>query len=144
MQDTHQVFSNPKYSIRQYRNLKGKNSIHHKKIEREETPYDPTILAKLVVHQDRAKSRTQERERERSNTELLIHTLSLEDELLTHHHENGGEVGGDGDGGDVPGGVPAPPDERGKGPPPYSSSLALRGERELSPRLDLSVVYYFS
>ena len=32
------------------------------KIEREETPYDPTILTKLAVHQDRAKSRTRERE----------------------------------------------------------------------------------
>jgi hypothetical protein len=31
-------------------------------IEREETPYDPTIITKLVVHQDRAKSRTRERE----------------------------------------------------------------------------------
>ena len=28
------------------------------------TPYDPTILTKLTVHQDRAKSRTRERERE--------------------------------------------------------------------------------
>jgi hypothetical protein len=27
-----------------------------------ETPYDPNILTKLVVHQDRAKSRTRERE----------------------------------------------------------------------------------
>ena len=49
------------------------NSIHHNKIEGE-TPYDPTMLTKLVVHQDRAKSRTrererrEERERERSNT----------------------------------------------------------------------------
>ena len=30
-----------------------------------ETPYDPTIVEKLVVHQDHAKSRTRERERER-------------------------------------------------------------------------------
>ena len=29
-----------------------------------ETPYDSTIVTKLVVHQDRAKSRTRERERE--------------------------------------------------------------------------------
>ena len=29
-----------------------------------ETPYDPTILTKLAIHQDRANSRTQERERE--------------------------------------------------------------------------------
>src|SRR5215216_1204540 len=27
-----------------------------------ETPYDPTIVTKLTVHQDRAKSRTRERE----------------------------------------------------------------------------------
>src|SRR5215216_3305812 len=27
-----------------------------------ETPYDPTIVAKLAVHQDRAKSRTRERD----------------------------------------------------------------------------------
>ena len=29
------------------------------------TPYDPTILTKPVIHQDRAISRTRERERER-------------------------------------------------------------------------------
>ena len=29
-----------------------------------ETPYDPTILTKLVIHQDRANSRTRERKRE--------------------------------------------------------------------------------
>ena len=29
-----------------------------------ETPYDPTIVTKLAVHQDRAKSRTRQRERE--------------------------------------------------------------------------------
>ena len=40
-----------------------KNSIHHKKIEGE-TPYDPTIVTKLAIHQDRVKSRTRERERE--------------------------------------------------------------------------------
>jgi hypothetical protein len=28
------------------------------RIEREETPYDPTILTKLAIHPDRAKSRT--------------------------------------------------------------------------------------
>ena len=28
-----------------------------------ETPYDPTILTKLAIHQDRANSRTQERDR---------------------------------------------------------------------------------
>ena len=33
------------------------------KIEREETPYDPTILTKLAIHQDRDISRTRERER---------------------------------------------------------------------------------
>src|SRR3990170_6667730 len=36
------------------------------KIEREETPYDPTILTKLMVHQDRAKSRTRERDQTHS------------------------------------------------------------------------------
>ena len=34
------------------------------KIEREETPYDPTILTKLAILQDRSISRTRERERE--------------------------------------------------------------------------------
>jgi hypothetical protein len=33
-----------------------------------ETPYDPTILARLVVHQDRAKSRTRERERDQTHS----------------------------------------------------------------------------
>ena len=32
------------------------------------TPYDLTILTKPAIHQDRAISRTRERERERSNT----------------------------------------------------------------------------
>ena len=32
------------------------------------TPYDPTILTKLAIHQDRSISRTRERERERLNT----------------------------------------------------------------------------
>ena len=31
-----------------------------------ETPYDPTILRKLTVHQDRAKSRTRERDQTHS------------------------------------------------------------------------------
>src|SRR3989337_1917718 len=35
-------------------------------IEREETPYDPTIITKLAVHQDRAKSRTRERDQTHS------------------------------------------------------------------------------
>ena len=30
-----------------------------------ETSYDPTIIAKLAIHQDHAESRTRERERER-------------------------------------------------------------------------------
>src|SRR3989337_2575727 len=75
MQDIHQVFSNLKYSIRQYRNLKGKDSIHHKKIEREETPYDPTILTKLAIHQDRAKSRTRERERDQTHSYWYISSV---------------------------------------------------------------------
>ena len=33
-----------------------------------EIPYDPTIVTKLAVHQDFAKSRTRERERDRLNT----------------------------------------------------------------------------
>ena len=32
------------------------------------TPHDPTILTKLAVYQDRAKSRRRERERERDQT----------------------------------------------------------------------------
>ena len=39
-----------------------------------ETPYDPTIVAKLVVHQDRAKSRTREREREREIKHIATNT----------------------------------------------------------------------
>ena len=42
---------------------KGKKSIHHNKIERGKTPYDPTILTKPTIHQDRDISRTWERER---------------------------------------------------------------------------------
>ena len=38
------------------------------RIEREETPYDPTILTKLAIHQDHAKSRTRERDIKRIAT----------------------------------------------------------------------------
>ena len=41
------------------------------------TPYDPTILTKLMVHQDHAKSRTRERE---------IKHISPEGELLPPRH----------------------------------------------------------
>ena len=64
--DTPQVFiaSAPK-SIKVSNPLKTKsqreNSIYHHKIEGE-TPYDPTILTKSTIHQDRAKSRTRERD----------------------------------------------------------------------------------
>src|SRR3989337_4577087 len=37
-----------------------------------ETPYDPTIITKLVVHQDRAKSRT--RERDQTHSYWYIHS----------------------------------------------------------------------
>ena len=65
---------------------------------------------------------------------LLVHTLSPEGGLLTHHHGKRERVVGDGDGDarDVPGGVSAPLEERRKGPPPCSSSLASGG-REGSP-----------
>jgi hypothetical protein len=36
------------------------------RIEREETPYDLAILTKLAIHQDRAKSRTRERDKTHS------------------------------------------------------------------------------
>lgn len=43
--------------------------------------------------------------------------------LLTHHHERMmKKTVGDGDGEDVPGGIPAPPEERGKASPRPSSS----------------------
>ena len=48
------------------------------------TPYDLTILTKPAIHQDHDISRT--RERERSNTWLLVHTLSPEGELLPPRH----------------------------------------------------------
>ena len=53
------------YSIRQDKTSKGEDSIHHNKSIEGKTPYDPTILTKLAIHQDRDISRTQERERER-------------------------------------------------------------------------------
>ena len=37
-----------------------------------ETPYDPTIITKLAIHQDRAKSRTQERERDETHSYWYI------------------------------------------------------------------------
>ena len=56
------------------------------RVWRVETSYDPTILTKPMIYQDRITSRTQEREREISNTELLVHTLSPEGELLPPRH----------------------------------------------------------
>ena len=41
-----------------------------------ETPYDPTILTKLAIHQDRAKSRTQERERDQTHSYWYIPSAS--------------------------------------------------------------------
>ena len=42
------------------------------RIERAETPYDPTILTKLVIRQDCAKSRTRERERDQTHSYWYI------------------------------------------------------------------------
>lgn len=48
--------------------------------------------------------------------------------LLTHHHERMmKKTVGDGDGEDVPGGIPAPPEERGKASPRPSSSSSSFG-----------------
>ena len=56
-------------SIRFDNNEISKGKLNSSQQDREgETPYDPTILTKLVIHQDRAKSRTRAGERERSNT----------------------------------------------------------------------------
>ena len=38
------------------------------------TPYDPTIITKLALHQDRAKPRTRERERERERERDQTHS----------------------------------------------------------------------
>jgi hypothetical protein len=66
MQDIHQVFYNPT-SIQSDNSETSKVKTQFITQDREgETPYDPTILRKLAVHQDHAISRT--RERDRSNT----------------------------------------------------------------------------
>jgi hypothetical protein len=53
-------------SIQSDKNEISKGKLNSSQQDREgETPYDPTILTKLAIHQDRAKSRTRERERER-------------------------------------------------------------------------------
>ena len=41
-----------------------------------ETPYDPTIVTKLAVHQDRAKSRTREGERDQTHSYWYIPSAS--------------------------------------------------------------------
>ena len=52
-------------SIRSDNNEISKVKLNSSQQDREgKTPYDPTILTNLAVHQDRAKSRTRERERE--------------------------------------------------------------------------------
>ena len=51
------------------------------------TPYDPTILTKLVVHQDRTKSRTREREREINHIATGTYLIP-EGELLPPRHGN--------------------------------------------------------
>ena len=46
-------------SIQSDKNEISKGKVNSSQLDREgETPYDPTILTKLVIHQDRAKSRT--------------------------------------------------------------------------------------
>ena len=51
------------------------------------TPYDPTILRKPAIHQDRDISRTREREREREIKHIApVQTLSPEGGLLHPHH----------------------------------------------------------
>jgi hypothetical protein len=53
-------------SIQSYNNKISKGKLNSSQQDREgKTPYDPTILTKLAIHQDHAKSRTRERERER-------------------------------------------------------------------------------
>ena len=50
-------------SIQSDNNEISKGKLNSSQQDREgETPYDPTILTKLVVHQNHAKSRTRERE----------------------------------------------------------------------------------
>ena len=47
-------------------------SSSQQEIEREETLYDPTVITKLAVHQDRAISRTRERERDPTHSYSYI------------------------------------------------------------------------
>ena len=61
MQDIHQVISNPNIQSDNNETSKGKTQFITQDREGR-TPYDPTILTKLTVHQDHAKSRTRERE----------------------------------------------------------------------------------
>ena len=50
-------------SIQSDNNKVSKGKLNSSKQDREgETPYDPTILTKLAIHQDRAKSRMRERD----------------------------------------------------------------------------------
>ena len=71
MQDIHQVFSNP--SVQSVNNETSKVKLNSSQEDRGgETPYDPIIVTKLAVHQDRAKSRTQERERDQTDSYWYI------------------------------------------------------------------------
>ena len=56
-------------SIQSDKNEISKGKLNSSQQDREgKTPYDPTILTKPTIHQDRDISRTRERERERLNT----------------------------------------------------------------------------
>ena len=59
-QDIHQVLSHPK--IQSNITKPQRKTLNSSQGREGRIPYDPTIIGKLVVHQDRTTSRTQERE----------------------------------------------------------------------------------
>ena len=64
-QDIHHVFSNLNIQSDMKKLQRVKIQFITTRVERGETSYDPSMLTKPVIHQDRDISRTRERERER-------------------------------------------------------------------------------
>ena len=64
MQGTYHVFSDLNIQSNKTKLQRVKTQFIKTRVERGETLYDPSMLTKPMIHQDRDKSRTRERERE--------------------------------------------------------------------------------
>src|SRR5215216_5610993 len=86
-QDIHHVFSDLNFQSDKTKLQRVKIQFITTRVERGETSYDPSMLTKPMIYQERdiSRSRERERERERLNTYLLVQTLIPEGGLLPPH-----------------------------------------------------------